>query len=100
MIVFDCINIAVIAIAYILSCISNMHMFQLNSYQLKSHILRLKDNKGRVIPNIIFPLISVIALFISGLPRCIFLCIVFLLAVIVSLPKKAKKPLVYTPRVK
>jgi len=100
MIVFDCINIAVIAIAYILSCISNMHMFQLNSYQIKSHILRIRDNKERFIPNIIFPLISVIALFISGLPRCIFLCIVFLLAVIVSLPKKAKKPLVYTPRVK
>lgn len=100
MIVFDCINIAIIAIAYILSCISNMHMFQLNSYQLKSHILRLKDNKGRVIPNIIFPLISVIALFMSGLAKCIFLCIVFLLAVITSLPKKAKKPLVYTARVK
>ena len=78
MIFLDCVNILIITVAFVLSCISNLHMFQLNSYQIKSHIMRLKDNKGRIIPNILFPLISILAIFISSLPQKIFLCIVFL----------------------
>lgn len=100
MIFFDYINIIIIVAAFILSCISNLHMFQLNSYQIKSHVMRLKDNKERVIPNILFPLISIIALFMTNLPQKIFLCIVFLASLVMCLPKKAKKPLVYTPRIK
>ena len=100
MIFLDCVNILIITVAFVLSCISNLHMFQLNSYQIKSHIMRLKDNKGRIIPNILFPLISILAIFISSLPQKIFLCIVFLVSLVMCLPKKAKKPLVYTPRIK
>ncbi len=100
MITITVINIIIILTAYVLSCISQLHMFQLNSYQLKSHIYRLKDNLRRILPNIIFPAVSLITLLFDGITKILALTIIFAAALIATLPKKAKKPLVYTARVK
>ncbi len=100
MIAITVINIIIILTAYGLSCISQLHMFQLNSYQLKSHIYRLKDNITRIAPNIIFPAISLITILFKGLTAVLALTIIFAAALVATLPKKAKKPLVYTARVK
>lgn len=94
------VNIITVICAYILSCISNMHIFQLNSYQIKSHIYRLRDNKAKLIPNILFPVIALISFLYTGIAHQLVLCAVFICAIIAFLPQKAKKPLVYTPRVK
>ncbi len=94
------INIIIIMTAYAMSQISQMHMFQLNSYQLKSHIYRMRDNILRLVPNIIFPGASLLALPFKGATSLIISGIIFLGAIIYTVPKKAKKPLVYTARVK
>ena len=93
-------NIIIILTAYTMSLVSQMHMFQLNSYQLKSHIYRLRDNISRLLPNIIFPLAALLALLFRGISALLITDIVFVIAIITTIPKKAKKPLVYTARVK
>lgn len=100
MIAINIVNIVIILTAYVLSCISQLHMFQLNSYQIKSHIYRLKDNLNRILPNIIFPAISLITLLFKGITGVLALTVIFTAALIATLPKKAKKPFVYTARVK
>lgn len=94
------INFLIILTAICLSSIGFMHMFQLNSYQIKSHYYRIKQNPGQLIPNIIFPLVSAVSLLLKPTAAYIYIDCVFLLAAYVNRPKKAKKPLVYTPRVK
>ena len=93
-------NIIIITVAYAMSLISQMHMFQLNSYQLKSHIYRLRDNITRLLPNIIFPAAALLALPFEGICALLITDIVFVIAILTTIPKKAKKPLVYTARVK
>ena len=94
------INIIIVMTAYVISQISQMHMFQLNSYQIHSHIYRMRDNISRLLPNIIFPLVSLIALLFKGISALLITDIIFVIAIISTIPKKAKKPLVYTARVK
>lgn len=94
------INFVIILSAICLSTIGFMHMFQLNSYQIKSHYYRIRQNPGQLIPNIIFPLICIPVLMMSEPMVYINTDWIFLLAAFINRPKKAKKPLVYTPRVK
>lgn len=86
--------------AICLSTIGFMHMFQLNSYQIKSHFYRIRQNPTQLLPNVIFPVISIPALLVSLNMAYINTNWIFLIAAFVNRPKKAKKPLVYTPRVK
>jgi len=77
-----------------------LHMFQLNSY--KPHEQR-KWIKGNFTPAVIgknlTSIVSLIALFF-GLAGQIIATVFFTLGGFLNLPKKAKKPLVYTNRVK
>ena len=81
----------------ILGILNFIHMFQLNSYKPKEQLKWYLKNKGRVMPCVVL----VVAFFIMAAFRAkIFglfgaLVIGFLLR-----PKKAKKPLVFTARVK
>lgn len=75
-----------------------LHMFQLNSYQLKKNWLWMKQNKVEVILKIAIVLISLLLmLFRGGLYASI---VIMLLGIYLSIEKKkAKIPLHYTSRI-
>ena len=85
------------------SLVFNMHMFQLNGYRFDTHVHWLKKNLSRYAVEYI-----VFALSFTGLirkePVMGFCAAALWIAVFALLPenrqKPAKKPLVYTPRVK
>lgn len=77
-----------------------MHMFQLNSYRADDQWHWMLKNRGKVVP-LALPLIGAIIGVICGKNAGMIVCAVFiLLACLFYKPKKAKKPLKYTPRVK
>ncbi len=85
-----------------MSAIDSMHFFQLNSYRFDTHTKWMKENNRKYLPH---NLISVLMLIVVLIPmnvavKCVFLSLLFLVAIPTEKPKKAKKPLVYTPRVK
>lgn len=76
-----------------------MHMFQLNSYKNDTQLKWLKKDVSFIARRIYLLLTLPIIVFLGkqGLVAC---CFLLFLAAIVERPKKAKKPLVYTGRVK
>ncbi len=85
---------------YMVSAIRFVHFFQLNSYQLKSHLSWMKKNIKKMLGNLIFGLAVLI---ISAQKTAVFyiLSVVVLLGCVYFIrPQKAKKPLVYTMRIK
>ena len=86
---------------HILRTIYTTHMFQLNSYKSKVQLRWFVKNKADYLKKS--------ALLIAGLVPAIFvknitvsgicMMVVFLVSIILNIPKKAKKPLVYTKRV-
>ncbi len=83
----------VVALVFIV--IDNMHFFQLNSYKPVTQRNWLKKNKNRkIIIPVCFAILSLAAQLLFGLG---FIPVTIL--AVSSFPKKAKKPLVYTPRV-
>jgi hypothetical protein len=88
--------------AYALSLIDALHFFQLNSYRFDTHVKWMQQNLNRFMPHNI---LAVLILIVTAVPIPIRLKLglalpLLILAVFVERPKKAKKPLVYTPRVK
>lgn len=84
----------------VLSTLFYMHMFQLNSYRADDQWHWMLKNRGKVVP-LALPLIGAIIGVICGKNVGMIVCAVFvLLACLFYKPKKAKKPLKYTPRVK
>ena len=84
----------------VLSTLFYMHMFQLNSYRADDQWHWMLKNRGKVVP-LALPLIGAIIGVICGKNAGMIVCAVFiLLACLFYKPKKAKKPLKYTPRVK
>lgn len=110
------------AVVYALRIIHYTHMFQLNSYKPKVQLKWLFNNKGAFIKNSLpLMLLAVWSLITPGLViekselingvevgfllRPVFLIqavyvVGLIIALVLNLPKKAKKPLVYTNRVK
>ncbi|MBR5405878.1 MAG: UDP-N-acetylmuramoyl-tripeptide--D-alanyl-D-alanine ligase [Oscillospiraceae bacterium] len=92
---------AVLALAgTVLSFFKYVHIFQLNSYKMPEQLKWTRTNPGRLLPHWIAAILAVIALLTHRLPFLIaeaVLLALFLPAV--RPPKKAKKPLVMTPRV-
>lgn len=84
----------------VLSTLFYMHMFQLNSYRADDQWHWMLKNRGKVVP-LALPLIGAVIGVICGKNAGMIVCAVFiLLACLFYKPKKAKKPLKYTPRVK
>lgn len=84
----------------VLSTLFYMHMFQLNSYRADDQWHWMLKNRGKVVP-LALPLIGAIIGVICGKNAGMIVCAVFiLLACLFYKPKKAKKPLKYTPRVR
>lgn len=85
-----------------LSVVDSMHFFQLNSYRFDTHTKWLKENHSKYLPHAI---LSVMLLIVVTVPikitvKLILLAVLFAVTIKPEIPKKAKKPLVYTPRVK
>ncbi len=94
--------IALYIAIYVLRTIYYTHIFQLNSYKPPVQIKWLLKNKVGFFKNSFLLIISVIvALFLKiDLVCCIIAIVAFVATIVLNIPKKAKKPLVYTNRVK
>lgn len=85
-----------------LAMIDSMHFFQLNSYRFSTHSKWISENFSKYLSHYLFSVIMMIVSLMSfnidvklGLSALLFIAASF-----VEKPKKAKKPLVYTARVK
>lgn len=92
-----------VALCYALACFfslrSLLHILQLGSYQLPSYFRSLRRNKQRLVSDALFVVFAALIIWLfRGNVRQILMIFVFLLSAVIRLPKKAKKPLVYTSR--
>lgn len=78
----------------------DLHMFQLNSYKHKEYSMWLKQNTGSRVGRILGLLISAFCLFFYGRLTTAAAIILNLITIFGNRPRKAKKPLVFTNRVK
>lgn len=81
--------------------IKSMHMFQLNSYKLATHIYWLRNHIWSLFPGFVGAGI-VAAMLFSAIPDIVAIVVVltaYAILALVQIPHKAKKPLVYTKRV-
>ncbi len=94
--------IVVFALSLSLCVVDSMHFFQLNSYRFDTHTKWMKENTKKYLTHCIFAVLMLICLFfeISINIKAGVLIALFALSCLAEKPKKAKKPLVYTPRVK
>ena len=95
-------NVAAFLAAFALSQIDALHFFQLNSYRFVTHFKWIFKNFSRYLPHhMVTVLLLIAALFEYPIQYKLLVSLpLFLLAVWFERPKKAKKPLVYTARVK
>ncbi len=79
-----------------------MHMFQQNSYKPREYgeWMRVHTNVGRLLGKCLYALISLPLVAIGNSGCLIAACFMNVMTILVNKPHKAKKPLVYTPRVK
>ena len=81
--------------------IKSMHMFQLNSYKVPTHIRWLRKNSRSLIPGAVGAVVTALLL-ICGAGQILSLCVMtalFAVLAVLARPTKAKKPLVFTKRV-
>ena len=85
-----------------MSIIDSMHFFQLNSYRFDTHSKWIRENSRKYLTHNIISVLMLIAVFIPMKPvvKSVILEVLFIISLPTEKPKKAKKPLVYTPRVK
>ncbi len=94
--------VAVFFVPTAMSAIDSMHFFQLNSYRFDTHTKWIKENTGKYLSHATVSVLMLICVLfkMNILIKSVALLVLLLVAIPVSKPKKAKKPLVYTPRVK
>ncbi len=93
-------NVVVLLALYFVSALKFVHFFQLNSYQFKSHFLWMKRNVKKQIANIVSGLIILVLLSQKSILFYLLALISGLISFYYIKPQKAKKPLVYTMRIK
>ncbi|MGN0464239.1 MAG: UDP-N-acetylmuramoyl-tripeptide--D-alanyl-D-alanine ligase [Acutalibacteraceae bacterium] len=82
---------------YAFVLIDTMHFFQLNSYKPVTQLRWLKKNPDKIVYPVCAAVVSLIINYLihgNGSPAAYAIVLLFVI------PKKAKKPLVYTPRVR
>lgn len=82
------------------SLIKFTHFFQLNSYRAKLQGKWMSQNTSKLIPNLMFGILGAAAAFLANTFGNIIFIVMMLFGLLLSKPQKAKKPLVYTMRVK
>ena len=95
-------TMALFFISTSMSVIDSVHFFQLNSYRFDTHTKWMRENLRKYLTHNIISVLMLIVVFIPMNPvvKAIALEILFIISLPTEKPKKAKKPLVYTPRVK
>lgn len=90
------------AVSTVMCIIDSMHFFQLNSYRFDTHTKWIRENTRKYYLHAVLSVLALIAVFleIPGQFKAYACAVIFALACPVEKPKKAKKPLVYTARVK
>lgn len=96
------ISMALFFVCSAMAIIDSVHFFQLNSYRFDTHTKWIKQNTAKYLPHCMISVLALIVVLISASPifKGVCLSVLFLIAIAIEKPKKAKKPLVYTPRVK
>ena len=87
-------------VAFAVSLIKFTHFFQLNSYRAALQFKWIKSNSTKLFPNIFLGAFALFGAFYDSIGGFIIFIAAAILGILTSLPKKAKKPLVYTMRVK
>ncbi|MBD5477063.1 MAG: UDP-N-acetylmuramoyl-tripeptide--D-alanyl-D-alanine ligase [Lachnospiraceae bacterium] len=79
-----------------------VHMFQQNSYKPREYMewMQVHSNVGRLLGKCLYGIISLPLVLIGGRGCVIAACVLNIMTIIVNKPHAAKKPLVYTKRVK
>ncbi len=88
--------------SFTLNFVHYMHMFQLNSYNPEEHFHWISQNTGDLVKRHFSAVIAMVVLLLLPKEQGMNMIIggaVFLAGMIFSRPKKAKKKLVFTPRV-
>lgn len=95
-------TMALFFISTSMSIIDSIHFFQLNSYRFDTHTKWMRENSRKYLTHNIISVLMLIAVFIPMNPiaKAISLEVLFIISLPTEKPKKAKKPLVYTARVK
>lgn len=95
-------TMALFFISTTMSVIDSMHFFQLNSYRFDTHTKWIKENSRKYLTHNIIAVLMLIVVLIPMNPvvKAIALEVLFIISLPTEKPKKAKKPLVYTARVK
>ncbi len=95
--ILDIIAIISFFAAYILSVVRFMHIFQLNSYAAPTQIRWMRNNRSKWLVNVFMAAAALLGALFSALPVTIA---ALLWGAYLERPQKAKKPLVYTKRVR
>lgn len=97
-----CIVTVLYAVSFSLSLIDSMHFFQLNSYRFDTHTKWISQNISRYMAHAMIAVLMLICIMpkMSIVIKAVMCIILFFIACFAEKPKKAKKPLVYTARVK
>lgn len=78
----------------------DLHMFQLNSYKHREYLMWLRQNSGSRLGRVLGLVLSAVCLFFYGTVTLAAALFLNILTIYGNRPKKAKKPLVMTKRVK
>jgi UDP-N-acetylmuramoyl-tripeptide--D-alanyl-D-alanine ligase len=81
-------------------CVKNIHIYQLNSYKPNVQRKWVRDNIGDILLRTVWALGAVYLARELGIPGLALCNVLFTAVLLLNLPKKAKKPLVFTARVK
>lgn len=100
MIILFVLAIAAFLVFFVFTLLHSMHMFQLNGYKPATHRRWMGQNPKQWIPGIIGGICCLLALLLPPVAALPALTAVFALLAVSRRPRKAKKPLVYTARVK
>lgn len=100
--IFFCIWLATYLVGAVWYILYLMHMFQQNSYKPREYgeWMRVHTNVGRLLGKCLYALISLPLVMVGNRGCLIAACVMNGMTILVNKPHKAKKPLVYTLRVK
>ena len=79
-----------------------MHMFQQDSYKPREYRewMQVHSNVGRILGKCLYGIFALPLVIVGNMGCLVAACVMNVMTILVNKPHKAKKPLVYTPRVK
>ena len=98
--IFSVIAAVLAGITFGMSFVKFTHFFQLNTYRAKIQIKWMKEHPSKFFANIFFGALGIAFSLLNGSIYTILFAVSMIIGLLLSVPKKAKKPLVCTMRVK